>query len=87
MKKTRIQFVVCLRNKGYAASLELSKLYQAVSDSSAKKINTIRVIDESGEDYFYPKSYFVPVRVPQSGEQAVPVPRIPAASMFRSRLI
>jgi hypothetical protein len=65
------QFVVCVKNKGYTASLELSKLYQVLSDHSAKEVNTIRVIDESGEDYLYPRSYFVPVRVPQSGEKAV----------------
>ncbi|HEY1658788.1 MAG TPA: hypothetical protein VGG14_10610 [Candidatus Sulfotelmatobacter sp.] len=65
------QFVVCVKNKGYAASLELSKLYRALSDSSAEETGTIRVIDESGEDYLYPRGYFVPVRVPQSGEKAV----------------
>ena len=71
MKRSHPQFVVCVKNKGYAASLELSKLYQALSDRSPEEGETIRVIDESGEDYLYPKSYFVPVRVPQSGEKAV----------------
>jgi len=71
MKKNHPQFVVCVKNKGYAASLELSKLYEALSDSPAEHVKTIRVIDESGEDYLYPKSYFVPVEVPQSGKRAV----------------
>jgi archaellum component FlaG (FlaF/FlaG flagellin family) len=71
MKKIPVQFVVCVKNKGYGASLELSKLYEVVVDGSAQRVNTIRVIDESGEDYLYPKDYFVPVQVPQSAERIV----------------
>ena len=48
MKRTEPRFVVCVKNKGYAASLELRKLYQAVSDETAAKVRQIRVIDESG---------------------------------------
>jgi len=71
MKKTPRQFVVCVRNKGYAASLELRKLYQAVTDDSAAKLRLIRVIDESGEDYLYPEEYFVPVQIPQEAVKAI----------------
>ena len=66
-----MQFVVCINNKGYAASLELRKLYQAVTDGTAAKVHQIRIIDESGEDYLYPEEYFVPVQLPQSAEKAV----------------
>jgi hypothetical protein len=71
MKRSEMQFVVCVRNKGYAASLELRKLYQVVPDETASKLRQIRVIDESGEDYLYPEAYFVPVQLPQSAEKAV----------------
>jgi hypothetical protein len=37
----------------------------------AAKLNQIRVIDESGEDYLYPEEYFVAVQLPQSAEKAV----------------
>jgi predicted transcriptional regulator of viral defense system len=50
MKRTEPRFVVCVKNKGYAASLELRKIYQAVPDQAAAKLHHIRVIDESGED-------------------------------------
>jgi hypothetical protein len=56
--RTELQFVVCVMNKGYAASLELRKLYQVVPDDGATKLHQIRVIDESGEDYLYPEEYF-----------------------------
>jgi len=31
----------------------------------------IRIVDESGEDYLYPDTYFVQVDLPQSVEQAL----------------
>jgi len=71
MKRTVPQFVVCVENKGYAASLELLKLYPAIADEVAAKLHQIRVIDESGEDYLYPEEYFVPVQFPQAAEKVV----------------
>ena len=71
MKRRELQFVVCVKNKDYAASLELRKLYQVIADETAAKLHQIRVIDESGEDYLYPEEYFVPVQLPQSAEKAV----------------
>ena len=71
MKRTEPRFVVCVKNKDYAASLELRKLYQVVSDEVASKLHQIRVIDESGEDYLYPEEFFVAVHLPQSAEKAV----------------
>jgi len=71
MKRNHLQFVVCVKNKGYAASLELRKLYEAVSDNAAAELRQIRVIDESGEDYLYPQEYFVPVHLPESVERVL----------------
>jgi len=71
MKRTEARFVVCVKNKGYAAALELRKLYQVVSDEEAAKLHQIRVIDESGEDYLYPQEYFIAVQLPQSAEKAI----------------
>jgi len=71
MKRTELQFAVCVKNKRYAASLELRKLYQVVADEAATKLRQIRVIDETGEEYLYPEEYFVAVRLTQSAEKAV----------------
>jgi hypothetical protein len=65
MKRTAPQFVVCVRNKDYPASLELRKLYRVVPHPEAAKHHQIRVVDESGEDYIYPEGYFVPVSLPR----------------------
>lgn len=54
------RIVVCVRNEGYEAALELRKIYQAIPDTSAAQHQLLRVIDESGEDYLYPQNFFVP---------------------------
>ncbi len=58
------EFVVCLNNDGYAASLEVGKLYRIIPDQEAAKHGGIRVIDEDGEDYFYDSAMFCPLQVP-----------------------
>jgi len=64
--KTFHQFVVCLKNKGYEASLEPRKIYQVLSDKEAESHKMIRVIDESGEDYLFPAGLFSPISLPQT---------------------
>ncbi|MCH8108542.1 MAG: hypothetical protein IIB15_00290 [Chloroflexi bacterium] len=65
-----IQFVVCVDNEGYPASLELRKIYQVIPDPQADGQKLIRVIDESGEDYLYSEDYFVPIALPEAAEKA-----------------
>lgn len=66
-RKSSPQFVVCVDNSGYPASLELHKIYQVVPDSDAAAADDdVRVIDESGEDYLYAADRFVPLAVPVS---------------------
>ena len=65
-KTTSYQFVVCLRNDGYEASLEPRKIYQVVPDKEAESHNMLRVIDESEEDYLFPASLFASISLPQT---------------------
>jgi hypothetical protein len=58
------RFVVCVRNSGYAASLEQNKIYVAIPDQDAERHGQVRVIDESGEDYLYSANRFVAIEVP-----------------------
>jgi hypothetical protein len=71
MKTSGKWFVVCLKNKGYDVSLERRKIYQALPDPRAAKHGLIRVVDESGEDYLYPQSFFAPIELPQPIRRAV----------------
>lgn len=61
-------FAVCVRNDGYPASLDLRKLYAVIEDAFGAHHGMIRVIDESGEDYLFPESYFVRVDLPRTVE-------------------
>ena len=61
---SKSQFVVCVDNSEYTASLELHKIYQTVPDDDAAADGDIRIVDESGEDYLYSQDRFVPIRVP-----------------------
>ncbi len=65
------QLVVCVGNDGYAASLEKRKIYVALRDAAAEKHDMLRVIDESGEDYLYPKAFFRAIALPQAVRRAV----------------
>ena len=74
MKKkneSTLEFVVCINNEGYPASLELHKIYRLVPDEVATADDDLRVIDESGEDYLYPASYFAPIKVPAAVEKSL----------------
>lgn len=64
-------FAVCLRNRRYAASLEVRKLYPVVSDPDAAANDLIRVIDESGEDYSYPAHLFRKLVLPVELQRAL----------------
>lgn len=67
-KKAESRFVVCVKNEG-CEDLEIRKIYQVLPDEPAAEDDYIRVIDESGEDYLYPGSYFYPVELPQEAEK------------------
>ena len=65
------QLVVCIDNDDYPASLEKRKIYIVLRDTGAEKKGLFRIIDESGEDYLYPKTSFRPMALPQSVKKAV----------------
>jgi hypothetical protein len=64
-------FVLCLRNTGYEVSLEPRKLYQVLPDREASTHGQVRVIDESGEDYLYPKNLFLSIKLTTAARKAV----------------
>ncbi len=62
-----LKFVLCINNKN-CDDLTLLKVYQILIDESAYKDNYLRLIDDSGEDYLYPASYFVSVELPEEAK-------------------
>ena len=70
-RKSDPRFAVCVRNDGYEASLERNKLYVVLPDSDAEREGDVRVVDESGEDYLYPISFFAPIKVPAAVQESL----------------
>ena len=70
ISKTK-QFLVCVNNDGYAASLENRKIYVAMPDAAAEREGLVRVIDESGSGYLYPGSMFCSIDLPAPVKRAV----------------
>ena len=72
MAKTQAkQLVVCVSNEGYPAALEKRKIYIALRDGAAEKLGLLRIVDESGSDYLYPRTLFRSIALPQSVKRAV----------------
>ena len=71
MAEAARKLVICLDNEGYEVSLERRKIYVSIPDTRAEKLGQLRVIDESGEDYLYPKESFIAVALPQPVRRAV----------------
>jgi hypothetical protein len=65
MSDTRRGYFLCVRNEGYAASLQPRTVYAALCDPDAESHGMLRIVDESGEDYLFPASLFVPIDVPE----------------------
>jgi len=63
--------VICIDNEGYEVSLEKRKLYVKIDDPDAERHGQVRVIDESGDDYLFPESFFFAVTLPAAVEEAV----------------
>lgn len=64
------QYAVCVRNDE-CDDLEIRKIYLILPDKRAARDGYIRVVDESGEDYLYPESYFVSIELPQRAQRGV----------------
>ena len=71
MARSIKHFVICVNNEGYEVSLEPRKLYVNVPDPDSEKLDLLRVIDESGEDYLFPQTNFVSIELPSPVQKAV----------------
>jgi len=70
-KTSDSRFVICVRNRSFAASLELRKVYRVIPDHEAESHKLIRVVDESGEDYLFPQTCFMALELPTPVARAV----------------
>jgi hypothetical protein len=67
------RFAVCIRNAEYPVSLELHRLYRIHPDDEAASHGMLRIEDESGDAFLYPREFFDPVMPPPAfGTVALP---------------
>jgi hypothetical protein len=70
MNESKRCFFLCIKNRGYTASLQVRTVYQAISDPEAEAHGMLRIVDEFGEDYLFPAGLFVPIEIPERAEHA-----------------
>ncbi len=64
------EFAICIF-AGDDLLLTARKIYQVLPDEKAERSDYIRIIDDEGEDYLYPKKYFVFVPFSQEIEKVL----------------
>ncbi|MCY7348360.1 MAG: hypothetical protein LH614_19365 [Pyrinomonadaceae bacterium] len=64
------KFAICIF-AGEDVLLTQRRIYQVLPDEKAELSDYIRIIDDEGEDYLYPKNYFVLIPFSQEIEKAL----------------
>jgi len=65
------KFAVCIQNGECDVDLIVGKIYRVLKPQSKDRPADIRVVDESGEDYLYPREWFVLVDLPLKAKKAL----------------
>ena len=52
-------------------TIQVRRLYRVIPDPAAARSDYVRVVDDSGEDYLYPASCFIPLELPQPAHVAL----------------
>lgn len=64
------KYVMCIVNGGNEASLTLRRVYKVIPDEKAERRKMIKLIDDTGGEYWFSASGFVPVQFPVEAEQS-----------------
>lgn len=68
MKKGESIFALCVKNDD-CEDIEIRKIYKMIPDKRASQEGYLRIVDESGEDYLYPESYFLIIDLPFQAQE------------------
>jgi hypothetical protein len=70
MKQSSTKFAICIfANED--SLITPRRIYQVLADEKAERSDYVRIIDDEGEDYLYPKKNFVFMPFPQEVEKAL----------------
>ena len=70
------EYVICINNESYPASLIVGKVYRTVADSEAQAHDLLRVVDEDKSEpdgYLYSASMFASIELPDVAKRALAV--------------
>ena len=62
------RFALCIESED-CPDLSKRKVYQVLADPEAAEEGYLRIVEESGEDYLYPSSFFVAVDLPDEVQE------------------
>ena len=63
-------YVMCINNEGYLASLTTRRVYKDIATEKEHQGGWVRVVDDTDEDYLFPAARFVPVHFSPEAEQS-----------------
>jgi hypothetical protein len=64
------RYVMCINNKGNEASLTLRRVYKVIPDENAEHRKMIKIVDDTGGEYWFSASCFVPVQLSLEAEKS-----------------
>ena len=73
-------FMVCVSVGAYPASLKIRTRYRLIADAVAVTRGFVRVVDESGEDYLYPRELFASIESPANAEAKTSLAKSPRST-------
>lgn len=65
-REPTVTFALCLERPADCGDLHPATLYRVIVDRAALREGMLRIVDDSGDDYLYPREWFVLRRLPQS---------------------
>jgi len=69
-RRTSPAYLLCV-DSGANDDLQVRRLYRVIPDPAASRSDYVRLVDDSGEDYLYPASCFIPLELPQPAHVAL----------------
>ena len=65
------EFAVCVHRDDDDVDLIVGKIYRVMRPMPNDRNADIRIVDESGEDYLYPRAWFVRVELPPKARKVL----------------
>jgi hypothetical protein len=65
------QFVLCIHGKTDDQTSDITprRVYEVLPDVHAENAGMMGIVDDSGEDYLYSASFFLPIMLPHEAEE------------------